>query len=83
MSCSSRQRPVRGAEVDGLLGDLLDAAAAADRLIVEAHGRIDLDVLVEPLRIDRVRESRPGAVELHLRLRLYCQQCRRGHHEDS
>ena len=36
-------RPVGGAEVDGLLGDLLDAAAAADRLVVEAHGRVDLE----------------------------------------
>ena len=39
---------VGGAEIDGLGGDLLDAAAAADGLVVEFDGRIDLGVLAEP-----------------------------------
>ena len=54
---------VAGAEVDGLSGDLLDAAAAADRLVVELDGRVDLGVLAEPLGVERVGEGGAGAVD--------------------
>ena len=60
-------RAVGSTEVDCLRADLFLAAARADRLIIETHRRIDLGVFVEPLRIDRIRESRAGAVDGHLR----------------
>src|SRR3989442_1413376 len=60
-------RAVGRAEVHGACGDLPDPAAATDGLIVEAGTLIDLRVLVEPLRVDRIREGRAGAVHQHLR----------------
>mgnify|MGYP003694201739 CR=1 FL=1 len=66
-SCSFDIGPSGGAEIDRLLGDLLDAAAAPDRLIVEARTRVDLGVEAEPLRVHRIRERRAGAVQLQLR----------------
>ena len=59
-----RHRTVRGAEEDGAGGELADAAARADRLVVDLHVRMHLVVLVEPLRIDRVGERGAGAVDL-------------------
>src|SRR5262249_4591000 len=59
-------RAVGGAEVDRARGHLLDAAAAADRLVVEADLGIHLGVLIEPLRVDRVWERRAGAVDQRL-----------------
>jgi hypothetical protein len=54
------ERRVRGAEVDGARRDLLDAAARADRLIVEADaGR--LAVRVRPLGVDGIREGGASA----------------------
>ena len=60
-------RTVGGAEVHRAGGDLLDPAAAADRLVVEPHLGIDLRVFVEPLGVDRVRKRRPRAVDQRLR----------------
>src|SRR6266404_2167874 len=54
---------VGSAEVHRLLGDLLDAAARADRLVVDLHARVRLVVLAEPLRIDRERERGTRAVD--------------------
>ena len=54
------QRRVGGAEVDGLGLDLLDAAARADRLVVQADAGLLL-VGVRPLGVDRVGEGRAGA----------------------
>ena len=49
------QRHVGGAEGHGLGGDLLDAAAGADRLIVQAVAGF-LFVGIRPLGVDRIRE---------------------------
>ena len=54
------ERHVRGAESDGLRLDLLDAAAGADRLIVEAIAGVRL-IGVGPFGVDRIGESRAGA----------------------
>ena len=54
------QRHVGGAEGHGLGADLLDAAAGADRLIVQAVAGLLL-VGVGPLGVDRIREGRAGA----------------------
>ncbi len=54
------QRLVRSAEVDGLGLDLLDAAARADRLIVQAVAGLGL-IGFSPLGIDRRREGRARA----------------------
>src|SRR5262249_3679328 len=56
----SLERHVGRAEGHGLGLDLLDAAARADRLIVQANASLFL-VGVRPLRIDRIREGRAGA----------------------
>ena len=45
-------------------GELTDAAARADRLVVDLDVRVQLVVLGEPLRVDRGRERRAGAVDL-------------------
>src|SRR5262249_30280739 len=55
--------PVRGAEVDSPFEYLADAAAAADRLVVDLYVGLALVELVEPLRVDRVGERRAGAVD--------------------
>jgi hypothetical protein len=52
---------VGGAEVDRALGDLLDATAGADGLVVEANVGLQLVVVAEPLRVERVRKGRTGA----------------------
>jgi hypothetical protein len=56
-------RGVAGAEVDGPLGDLTDAAAGADRLVVQLDGRILLRELRHPLRIEGIGKGRSGAVD--------------------
>src|SRR5258706_3541825 len=50
------------AEVDRALEDLADAAAAADRLIVDLYAGL-LVVRVEPLRVDRIGERGACAVD--------------------
>src|SRR5205814_1222416 len=50
-----------GAEVDRALEHLADAAAAADRLVVDLEIRVALVELVEPLRVERVGEGRARA----------------------
>ena len=57
-------RAVGRAEEHGLVDQLLDAAARADRLVVDADVRVQLVVLGKPLRIDRVREGGAGTVDL-------------------
>src|SRR6185503_20711787 len=57
-------RAVRGAEENGLGGELPDAAAGADRLVVDADVGMALGVFREPLRIDRIGERRARAVDL-------------------
>src|SRR4051794_1196958 len=52
------------AKKDGLIGDLPDAAARPDRLIVDLDVWLQFVVLGEPLRVDRVGERRPGPVYL-------------------
>src|SRR5262245_2568825 len=51
------ERRIGGAESDGAGLDLLDAAAGADRLVVETDTGLLL-VRVGPLRIDRIGERR-------------------------
>ena len=50
-------RPVGGAEIDGLFRQLSDAAARADRLVVDFDPGA-LSVVGEPLRINGIRERR-------------------------
>ena len=57
------QELVACSEIDRLGRDLLDAAAAADGLVVELDRRVDLGVLAEPLGVERVREGGSGAVD--------------------
>src|SRR5713226_9749511 len=47
---------IGGAEIHGAFGDLLDAAAGADRLIVDLKIGVPLVVFVEPLGIHGVRK---------------------------
>src|SRR6185312_4893704 len=54
------QRHVGRAEGDGARSDLLDAAAGADRLIVQAVAGLLL-IGISPLRVDRIGEGRAGA----------------------
>src|SRR5206468_2502752 len=44
-------------------GDLADAAAAADGLVVEVHAAGDLGVLVEPLGVDGIRKRRARTID--------------------
>ena len=57
---------VGAAEVDRLVGELADAAARADRLIVDLDVVELLVVRQDPRLIDDVRERGPRAVETHL-----------------
>ncbi len=57
------QRLVGGAEVDRLGLDLLDAAARADRLVVQAVARLGL-IGLRPLGVDRRREGRARARDI-------------------
>jgi hypothetical protein len=61
-----RQRIVAGAKDDGLTGQLFYTAARADGLIVDLDVRMQLVVLREPLRVDRVREGGTGPGNLDL-----------------
>ncbi len=61
-----RHGTICGAEEDRLGRDLTNAAARTDRLIVDLYGRMRLVVLVEPLRVDRIRERRARSVDLHV-----------------
>ncbi len=54
------KRRVRGAEGDGPRFDLLDAAARADRLVVQSDVGLFL-VGIGPFRIDRIGKGRSGA----------------------
>ena len=63
LNIGRHQRHVRRAERDGLIGDLLDATARADRLIVEADPRL-LFVGVSPAGKDRIDEGRARAGDL-------------------
>jgi hypothetical protein len=60
-------RPIRCAEIDRLSEDLFLASARANRLVIKADRWIDLRILIEPLRVDRIGERRPGAVNHQLR----------------
>src|SRR5262249_59449277 len=53
-------RRIGGGEGDGLVFDLLEAAARADRLVVQADVGLFL-VGIGPFRIDRIRKGRSGA----------------------
>ncbi len=76
-------RAVGGAEEDRTGAELADAAARADGLIVDLHVRVQLVVVAEPLRIDRVGERCPRSVDLHvLRDRRKRQERHREHCED-
>jgi hypothetical protein len=57
------ERSVGGAEGHGLGLDLLDAAAGADRLIVETNASLFL-IRIRPLGIDRIGEGRPRPGDL-------------------
>ncbi len=59
-----RHRAVGGAEEHRLVGQLADAGAGTERLVVDQDARLELGVLGEPLRIDRRREGGAGAVDL-------------------
>ena len=54
------QRRIGGAEGDGLGLDLLDAAAGADRLVVQADAGLLL-IGVGPFGVDRIGKGRAGA----------------------
>src|SRR6266699_258395 len=54
------QRHVGGAEGHRARGDLFDAAARADRLIIQADAGLFL-IGVRPFGVDRIGEGRPGA----------------------
>ena len=57
------QEGIGGAEVDRVVGPLLDAAAGADRLVVELDAALGVVVLAH-LREQREDEGRAGTVEL-------------------
>ena len=59
---------VGAAEVEGLGGHLLDAAARADRLVIDLDA-LGLVVLGRPLRHHRVHERGPAAVDARLSTR--------------
>ena len=61
---------VGSAEIDGAFGDLLDARAGADGLIVDLNVTVGLVVLVEPFRIDGIREGGAGAIDQQIALRV-------------
>ena len=62
-SSASRHRRIGRTEIHGPLGELADAAARADRLIVDLHARRGR-VVAEPLAVDRIRKRRAGASEV-------------------
>ena len=52
-----RHGGVAGAEIDRLVLDVLHAGAAADRLVVDLHVGMGRAVGLEPLAVQRRRES--------------------------
>src|SRR5262249_16306958 len=69
---SRLQGHVGGAEIDGLGGDLLDAATRADRLIVHLQSGLSR-VGFCPFGVDRVREGGASAINLRpLRRPSHC-----------
>ena len=56
------------AEVHGMGGDVLDAAARPDGLVVDGRAAV-LVVFLEPLQVQRGGEGRARAVDLRLRRR--------------
>ena len=52
------------AEIDGLLGELLDAGAGADALVVHLDVRVDLLERADPLDVQRLREGGARAVQV-------------------
>ena len=63
-------RAVGSAEIDGAFGDLLDARAGANGLIVDLGVTVSLVVFVEPFRIDGIGESSARAVNQQISLRV-------------
>jgi hypothetical protein len=59
------QRSVRRAEIDGAGLDLLNAAAAADRLIVDLHIAVRLRVALNPALHDGIDERASRAGKIH------------------
>ena len=55
---------VGGAEIDGELGELLDAATGADALVVDLDAFVDHLELTDPLDVERLGEGGAGAVEV-------------------
>src|ERR1019366_6239598 len=75
-------RDVTGAEVDGVGLELLNAASAADRGVVDGHTRVLLVVDVERLREQWLvkggacsGESACGGMEVGLRVRIFGGRC--------
>jgi hypothetical protein len=58
---------VAGPEVDCSRQHLANAATAADRLVVDLNVRVNFVILVEPLRINGIRECRTCAIQGSLR----------------
>ena len=70
---------IAGSEIDRTVQDLANAAAAADRLVVDLHVRVQLVVFAEPLGIHGVREGGARSIQCGLphdrqRQRETCQQ---------
>src|ERR1700753_4050507 len=63
-------RAVRGAEINGAFGNLLDPGAGADRLIVDLNVTVSLVVFVEPLGVNGVGESSACTVDQKIALRV-------------
>ena len=59
-------RRVAGAEVDQAVRELLDAGAAAERLVVDLHLRVHLVELGEPPLVERRREGRARSLQGHV-----------------
>src|SRR5579862_3756649 len=68
-------RHVAGAEVHRAGLQLADAAAAADRLIVDLNVGVLVVVLAEPLLVNGIGEGRPGPVQFRLGHRAARQRC--------
>ena len=55
-------RRVRSTKVNGLCLNLLDSATRSDRLIVDAHIRMEFAVLAEPFLIQGIGKCCAGAL---------------------
>ncbi len=76
MACGQlliRHGAIAGAEIHGLRQDLANAAAAADRLVVELNIRMGLVVFAEPLLVHRIRKSSACPVQSGLAESRYSQ----------